>query len=352
MWSFQAVLPDGTPVCGLRDARNRKLTIPLTGAPVFSWDTDGDSASAMAIGELTHDIIGTRDGTTMVRGRVGATRDSLDAKGHTTSWTAVGYEAIFDRRITWPTSTLSWTSTDQALIVKAMIDATQALTDGALGIDTSGLVATGRVRDYTRDPGKPIGSAIDDLAAMIDGFDWSIEPDMTAHIWYPERGSAVSWSAVWGRNVSSLTRTTDPTAFASDLLGIGGTGTTPYTASRTPRVLGRWESSQSWSDVTVQSTLNAHTEGELILDDWIPAYTATVTPESWTPADAWLGDTIGVHVHSGRLDVDTTARIVGVNFTLGDDDTEQVDLDLARVIPDLKSRLGALGGRVGNLERR
>lgn len=352
MWTFLACQTDGTPVCGLRDARNRKITFSLSDAPSMTWDTDGDSSSAMAITELDHDVIAYRDGTAMFRGRIGATQDTLDVNGHSVAWTATGYEAILERRITWPTSTLSWTGTDQALIVKAMIDATQTLTDGDLDIDTSGITATGRTRDYTRDPGKTIKSSIDDLASMIDGFDFSIEPDMTAHVWYPERGSAVSWAAVWGRTVSALTRTTDPSSFASDLLGIGGDGTTPHTSSRTPRTLGRWESTESWSDVTVQSTLDAHTDGQLVLDDWIPAYSATITPDRWTPDDAWLGDTIGVHVHSGRLNVDTTARIVGVTITIGDDDTEQVDLDLARVVPNLKNRLGALAGRVGNLERR
>lgn len=356
MWTWQGVTPAGVPVCDLADARGRSVTIPLEGAPTATWTTTGNSASALRLGELTHDIIARRDGVSMFRGRIGATQDSLGDASHSVSWNAVGYLAALARRVAWPGSTLSWTTTDQALIVKDLIDDTQALPDGNLGIDTSGLTATGRTRDYTVDLGKGVADAIADLGAMVDGtglsFDFSIEPDMTAHIYPHGRGSTVAWSAVWGVNVSSITRTVDPTAYASDIVGIGDPSTTPHVSSRTPRILGRWELAESWSDVTIQSTLNAHADGALILADWYPSYELTLSPGVWTPADAWLGDTIGVHVTSGRLDVHTTGRIMAVKFDIDDQNVETVTLTLDRVIPNLKDRLGVLGGRVGNLERR
>lgn len=352
MWTFQGTQTNGTPICDLWDARSRKVTLALASPPTFTWDTDGDAVSATLLTELTNDVIGYRDGTALFRGRIGPTQDTLDASGHSVSWTAVGYEGALARRVAWTGSTRTWTATDQALIVKALIDGTQALTDGDLGIDTSGLTATGRTRDYSVDLGKGISDAIHDLSTMIDGFDFSVEPDMTAHVWYPQRGTAVSWAAVWGATITSATRTVDTSSYASDVLGTGGDTTTPHTSSRTPRTLGRWETSQSWSDVTIQSTLNAHTDGELALDDWFPSWSVTVDPGRWSPSDAWLGDTIGLHVHDGRLDVSTTGRIVAISFDIGDQDAETVTFTLDRVVPNLSDKLGTLGGRVGNLERR
>jgi len=351
VWTWQGVTAAGTPVCDLFDATGRSITIPLTGAPTAQWTTKGDSASALRLSELTHDLVAYRDGTKLFRGRLGAAQDSLDAGGHQVSWNAVGYEGVVGRRVVWSGSTASWTATDQALIVKDLIDDTQALPDGDLGIDTSALTATGITRDYTVDLGKDLGSTIDALAQMINGFDWWIDPDLVAHIASP-RGTTLSWSAVWGVNIDQVTRTTDPTAYASDELGIGGTGTTPHTEARTPRDFGRWEKATSWSDVTIQSTLNAHVAGDLLLDDWFPSYELVVSPGKWDPSIAWLGDTIGLVIKSGRLDVATTGRIVQVKFDIGDNGLETTTLTLDRVIPDLTKRLGALGGRVGNLERR
>jgi hypothetical protein len=76
----------------------------------------------------------------------------------------------------------------------------------------------------------------------------------------------------------------------------------------------------------------------------------TLAPGAWNgPADFWLGDTIELRVVSGRLNVDTTLRVLGFAFDVNDDGTEHIALTVGRdpltvrtQAADLRDLLGAL----------
>jgi len=59
------------------------------------------------------------------------------------------------------------------------------------------------------------------------------------------------------------------------------------------------------------------------------AYQCELRDGIWTsPADAWLGDRISIYLRSGRLDVQTTARIWQIKLSVAGDGTEKVELTL------------------------
>ena len=352
-WAFVVASTSGTHLGDLLGAKSRSLSFPIDAPATAKWTSRGDDPGALLTIELATDLMAYRDGTLMFRGRNGATGDDIDANTHKTTWSSVGYRGF--RRLIWPTSTRTFSAVDQATIAWTLISNSQSLADGNLGI-TNGSTATGTLRDRTYDAGKPIGEAIDELAAVIGGFDWDISPAMVFQLWPSPayRGTAVGWAAVFGDTISKVKRDVDPATFATDLYGTGGDTTTPITRSAASRgAAGRWESTVSWSDVSVQSTLVQHTEAALAeAENLVPTYQLTVAKGRWSPSDAWLGDTVRFVCHSGRLNVDTTGRIVQVDITIDDDGNEQTVITLDRRPVTLTDRLISTQDRLATLSRR
>jgi hypothetical protein len=354
-WAWVIAATDGTHLGDLIGAKSRTLSFPINAPATAKWTSRGDDPGALLTIELATDLMAYRNSQLMFRGRVGATGDDIDANTHKVDWSAVSYRGMLARREIWPTSTKTFTGVDQATIAWTLINDTQALPDGDLGI-TNGSSATGTTRDRTYEAGKPIGEALDELSQVIGGFDWDISPALEFQLWpAPDyRGATLGWAAVFGDTISRVKRAVDPATFATDLYGTAGDGTTPITRSATSRgPAGRWESTVSWSDVTVQGTLVEHTEASLAeAENLAPSYQLTVAPGTWTPADAWLGDTVRFVCRKGRLNVDTTGRIVQVDITVSDDGDEQAVLTLDRRPVSLVDRLMSTQDRLATLSRR
>ena len=106
-------------------------------------------------------------------------------------------------------------------------------------------------------------------------------------------------------------------------------------------------------DVTVATTLQQDADGFVALyGDLEPAYTLTLAPGRWSPADAWLGDTVRVIVRSGRLDVDTSVRITAVGIDVDDNGRETVSLAAGIEPQGLGQVLRAVDRRLDKLEVR
>jgi hypothetical protein len=43
-----------------------------------------------------------------------------------------------------------------------------------------------------------------------------------------------------------------------------------------------------------------------------------------------MGDTVPLELRSGRLDVSTTVRVMGINYAIGDDGQEDVEMVVGR----------------------
>jgi hypothetical protein len=215
---------------------------------------------------------------------------------------------------------------------------------------------------------------IDQLAAVINGFDWGCEPTNPGqgvggypcqpYVWFPNRGVAKTFTAEYGSTLSHLTRTVDSTTFANWVRNDGqpASGGAALWVSSAGDVVtnpqlhaeGLWPEGISNPSTTNTTTLQQQSDGRLGLDSILtPSYALTLVPNAWqAKSDAWLGDTIGVRVVSGRLNVNTTARIIQVDITVDDEMVETVTPTVARavatlgdVLSDTQSQLDALSRR-------
>jgi hypothetical protein len=65
-----------------------------------------------------------------------------------------------------------------------------------------------------------------------------------------------------------------------------------------------------------------------------------------------MGDTLPLYVQSGRLNVNTTLRIVGITYETTDDGTELVTLTVGRDPTSVADMLGAMQADIRALSRR
>jgi hypothetical protein len=245
--------------------------------------------------------------------------------------------------------------------------------DGSYNSDAT----TGVVRDRTYTGAFKAGELITQLAAVINGFDWGMEPvdpatgspgsaapAASARIWYPRRGVTKAFIAEWGVSVASLSRTTDSATFANWVRMDGkndGSGNPIFVTSRgdaytNPQLHpeGVWMEGSSSPDISIITTLQQQADGQLALDSILtPSYSLVLTPDAWRQrADCWLGDTIEVRVKSGRLAVDTQVRLIQVAFDIDDDGNEKLSLTVARAAPSLAQLFADQRTQLDALSRR
>jgi predicted histidine transporter YuiF (NhaC family) len=65
-----------------------------------------------------------------------------------------------------------------------------------------------------------------------------------------------------------------------------------------------------------------------------------------------MGDTVPLIVRSGRLNVNTTVRVVGIAYTIGDDGDENVEVTIGRPTMKLSHLLTKTQREVDALARR
>jgi hypothetical protein len=65
-----------------------------------------------------------------------------------------------------------------------------------------------------------------------------------------------------------------------------------------------------------------------------------------------MGDSVTLVVRSGRLNVNTTVRVVGITYDVGDDGEENVSLTVGRTSPSLGAILAGYSADINALARR
>jgi hypothetical protein len=340
----------GAGVAELTEARTRRLDFALDDNSSAGWTLPGRHPQTALIDELETDLVVARDGVALFRGRINASDDTISANVHTCTFSAVDYRGLLDRRIVWPGSTAAFNQIDQATIAATLINDTQAL--GTLGI-AAAPAATGVKRDRTYDVGSTIGELIGSLGRALNGFDWDISPTLALRIFYPRRGtSTVLFVAEYGRNVSDVRRTVASGDFANAIRFSGKDEVPSATRVIVPGIEGRWERQLGNPDLATPAAINEQADGAIVAVSTItPSYSITLTPGTWAPGVVWLGDTIRLLIRSGRLDVDTTARVVGASIEIGENGEETVSLQLARYRSTLTARLTDYQYRLDRLER-
>lgn len=314
----------------------------LNGGPEVRFTMPGKSAAALITSGLATDVWVYRKGVLWQRCRVLPVDQSWNADGEDVATVvAVGYRKVIEARhiITGPPT---FTGVDQAAIMWALINATQATTNGDLGV-TDGSVATGVTRDRNEYKiGDNLGKLMGDLGNVIDGAWWGVDAALvfTAQLWtaFASRPDPI----VLGANARSMQRTAGKT-FANVAGAIGSTEHTVVTWANSaglgadPR--GRWEVfDASHSSVTEQATVDDYADGLVAEREHPPAaWRVELDPASYFDgsSDYAEGEFVRIVVPTSAVDevgvppVDVTAQITEV--VVGFDEHGATSVALAAV---------------------
>lgn len=388
---FTGTTWQGTLITELTDVYQRKLTKKLNSAAELTFAIDGESTQAELIVELATEVIAWRwdealgEDVPMFRGPVDSAQDECDEDSITSTFTCHDYFAMFGRRIV--TQTYSETARDQDAIVADLVylarneeasDATSFapgtwLPLGWTYCDPDGsarVTASTQLRDRTYEPSTKLDQAISDLAAVINGFDFDVLPlgwvasDDQLRVFYPYQGvERPDCPLVYGTTLTKFTRTVDSGDYANyvRMLGSnGGSGPQKFSEAWAPEAndvtvnpVGLWMTAENAADVTIQNTLDDQVQGSLDLhSQLIPSYTVTLIPDQYTYGCPNMGDVCPLIIRKGRLDVNTTIRILGISYDIGDDGEEDVALTLGRPTKTLAQILTRPDRDIGALIRR
>jgi len=367
---FSSALP--TQLSEMTRARGRRLERKWNTAAQFTFTLDGHDPEAAVITELATDVVLWRWDDTlgrdvvMFRGLIDHAEDQLSESSAVVTFTAHDYFALLSRRIYTSTGQVTG---DQDSVVQWMIltATTNAFSSSGTSFmpgaflplsmtrtnpDGTNRSTPGPQRTRTYQAGAVIGAAIDDLAHVQDGFDYDVAPAGPSYaydslrIFYPTQGvdRSADMTLAYGANVSGVTRTVATGDYGNYVRVIGNKASTDPAAPQlyaeawntdannvTVNPVGLWQTSENASDVSVQQTLTDKANGDLAYGGLLtPSYTLTLRPNTYSYGYPNMGDTVPLVITEGRLAVNTTVRVVGIDYSVGDDGQEDVALTVGR----------------------
>jgi hypothetical protein len=356
------------------DARGRQLVQAWDTAATLTFTLDGHSKGAALINELRHDVIAWRwddqTGADVPVGRfiIDHSEDEITEQSHTVVFTCHDYYAMLTRRLL--TATYSATNVDQDDMVTAIVNGASQVrsssgtpfSPGAYLPLTVALVnpdgstrttPSGQLRQRIYPPQTDVGQVVDELSKIINGFDFDVQPG-TSHdllrLFYPYQGVPRTTPAlVYGSTVASLTRVVASADYANYQRVLGNNGSSDPAAAQlysetwnadaasgTAGAVGLWMTGDNAADVTIQATLDQKAAGDLALSGvLLPSYTLNLRPGAYTWGNPNMGDVVPLIVKSGRLNVSTTTRVLGITYSIGDDGDENVSLTVGRPFTNL-----------------
>lgn len=364
-WVFEAAAPDDVEPSEYLSARDRVLTFRLDDAhrcefrlelaqPVDArmtspggpalweigewdrslWEDEFGSArpptpEPMVLDDLAADVLCSRDGELMFRGRCGVPSGVEGVDEDSASLAAVSYRALLDRRIVLPgdEASVSFAQQPAGMIAWTLADLSQSRAGGNLLLQAGSGCTYGPLRDRTYDVGKSCGEAIAELGRVGGGFDWDVTAERSLVIWHEpnRRGRTADDGLVLelGGDVMRAERSGSPFTLANVVGFVGGVGTVPVvsTASGISGLgLGRWESWVSESDIVEQSTVEARSA---FLARQLPpmGFRLQLRTNRWQGwQHVWLGDRF---VFRGRRH-EWLCRAVEIGVDVSDDGAERV----------------------------
>lgn len=238
---------------------------------------------------------------------------------------------------------LNYVATDQLAIARAIVNYAQGISGGNLGIvvgaETCGVL---RDRTYYGTDRKNVAEAVEELAAVKNGFDFAVlcawsgsTISKTFQLNYPRRGTRTDLRFSVGVNVEDAGWQIDAARLANsvDVIGAGeGANMLIATAADTSAVGISYpllEESASYKDVSEGATLQAHAESILQTSkrpvETIPTLLAYDASEAligtWTE-----GDEVYVTADDGYLQLGAWWRIVSDSVSVSDEGRETVSL--------------------------
>jgi hypothetical protein len=362
-------------VAELVGARSRRLEQVWDSAAKLTFTLDGRAPEAALIKELRTDVVAYRwDEPTgadvrIFRGIVAAAQDNLTEDAHTVAFTCWDYLKMLERR--QMTTAVDWSTTpaDQDTMVARFVQmATNASSASGVSLSPGSYLpievgyyganyddrpagAGVPVRQRAYPAGTVLAQALDDLAKVDGGFDYDLLPGALGYpdhlrVFYPVQGiTRPTPELAYGTTISSLARTVDSSTYANYCRVTGGSSD-PTDAAAPPMFaeawndqandvtvepFGLWMANDNAADVIIQATLDEKAAGDLALEGLlVPSYTVNVRPGAYIYGSPRMGDVVPLLIKSGRLDVVSNARVLGIAYAIGDDGTEDIELTLGR----------------------
>ena len=362
-----------TTIAELDGARSRRLEMALNTPGKITFTMDGRAPQTALIREMAHDVIAWRwddsagKDVPYCRAIVAHSEDEISEQSHIVNFTCYDYLSLLSRR--WLAAGRLMTQRDQDFIVQDFVTAAVNVTTAAGGqtfhpadylplvvelCDPNGAdrPASGTLRDRNYPRGSNIGDLLDQLAKVIGGFDYDCVPGWRfgnaqgydrLRVFFPQQGvERLDTILEYGSSVRSLTRNVNSGLYANfnQVIGQSDDQDVPppigeawnadsNDVTRVP--FGLWHQLDNAADVKLQATLTQMAQGNLALDGLlVPQYSAQLRGDFYTEGAFYVGDTVPFYVNSGRLNVTDTVRIMGLNFAIGDDGDEDVELVLGR----------------------
>lgn len=350
-----ALVGIGGPAAALRNAAGRSLRLRLLEPSDATFTVPGSSAEAALLEELITDLWVYRNGTSVFRGRVMSTRDTVDQR-HDTAVQVGDYRSVLDRRIRWTDRT--WTGVEQSTIAWNAITDTQADPGGDIGLAQGTWPTTGVTRaSVTMAAGDSVWGLIKRLGGMNGGFEFDIDANLTANLYYPRRGSDVGTTLDYGGLLDKVDRVFDAARYANSIRQSGADGVAVTTATTTDIATapeGRWDAQFGDTQLTTSDMVAQTAAANLLLASMpLPSYSVRFARGRWLgPSHVWLGDYVSVVVKSGRLNERITSRVyeIGVDVDANNQETVtavvgDVRFDRARTLRGIARRLVALAIR-------
>ena len=398
-----------TVIAELSEARGRKLVQAWDSAATLTFTLDGWRPAARYIAELGTEVVARRwDDTTgadvaCFRGPVIATEDTIDEQSHTLTVTCTDYLGLLSRRI-FTTVTAAPVTYDQDVVAGLIVGAGANGAGSSAGVvfspgnylpltyssvaggtyvapvnpDGSARALSGVSRTFTFQGNSVCLTMLDDAAHVAGGFDYDIKPlagpgvtgmgDCDAlRLFYPRQGVVRTSPALYyPGNVTALKRAVTSADYTNYWRTLGNNQTATQNAAQTygeawtpdaqngqAGAVGLWMTGDASADTADPTLLGQEAQGQLnIYSVLTPTYTLTLAPGFYYQGAFNMGDTLPLYVQSGRLNVNTTLRIVGITYEATDDGTELVTLTVGRDPTSVADMLGAMQADIRALSRR
>lgn len=329
---FVAELPHINLTCTdtLNESGFASTTIPLSSDAPITMANFGPGQSCLWL---------EREGALLWGGIVWAANP--DVSSNTLTVSAGGWHSYTRRRTI--RQTLAYAATDQLDIARDLIDKMEAVS-GSLGIiGTAETATSGRTRDRTYPywERKNYGAALDQLAAVNDGFDFRYVTAYTSGVpgvefttTYPALGRLTNTVLELGAQVETIAGLVDASQMVTEVDALGE-GEGPARLIRTATDSTRHatfpllQAAEVFSDVSKASTLQDHAGRRLARGGRTEQWTVRLSETAPTLGGVDVGDVVTVRASDGWLDVSGRYRVTQRTVNVGESGGEMVDLTVA-----------------------
>jgi hypothetical protein len=240
----------------------------------------------------------------------------------------------------------TYTNTDAGQIAWGLINTTQGLTGGNLGLTQGDIEATqNRDRTYLDEK---IGEKIIQLTEVINGFDFLITPSIKINTQgvfnvYSKRGQTInSFNLEYGKGLRNNIQAWSRKRTLSDIYNsvvVEGEGygdialKSTQTDSSMINAVGLLEGRVQEKSINQQTTLDSKGQEFIrVRKTEQPIYDLTLNNAFDDFGKYDIGDIVPVKIKSGYVNINTTMRIYGIDVRVSDGGEEQIKLSVSTII--------------------